>query len=78
MHQSGSGMVAQKKQRLRASPELAIERASPPWSKIAKYLQEDFFCIWRFGAFFARSARFGKNGDFLAAQPPKRSFDRPA
>ena len=29
-------------------------------------------------AFFACSARFGKNGDFLAAQPPKRSFDRPA
>jgi hypothetical protein len=28
-------------------------------------------------AFFACSARFGKNGDFLAAQPPKRSFDRP-
>ena len=31
----------------------------------------------RFLAFFACSARFGKNGDFLAAQPPKRSFDRP-
>ena len=29
-------------------------------------------------AFFACSARFGKNGDFLAAQPPQRSFDRPA
>ena len=29
-------------------------------------------------AFFACSARFGKNGDFLAAQPPNRSFDRPA
>ena len=29
------------------------------------------------GAFFACSARFGKNGDFLAAQPPNRSFDRP-
>ena len=28
-------------------------------------------------AFFACSGRFGKNGDFLAAQPPKRSFDRP-
>ena len=28
-------------------------------------------------AFFACSARFGKNGDFLAAQPPKRSVDRP-
>ena len=33
--------------------------------------------FWRFLAFFACSARFGKNGDFLAAQPPKRSFDRP-
>ena len=33
----------------------------------------------QFLAFFACSARFGKNGDFLAAQPPKkRSFDRPA
>ena len=32
----------------------------------------------KFLAFFACSARFGKNGDFLAAQPPKRSFDRPA
>ena len=31
-----------------------------------------------FWPFFACSARFGKNGDFLAAQPPKRSFDRPA
>ena len=30
-----------------------------------------------FLAFFACSGRFGKNGDFLAAQPPKRSFDRP-
>ena len=28
-------------------------------------------------AFFACSVRFGKNGDFLAAQPPQRSFDRP-
>ena len=30
-----------------------------------------------FLAFFACSGRFGKNGDFWAAQPPKRSFDRP-
>ena len=30
-----------------------------------------------FLAFFACSARFGKNGDFLAAQPPERSFYRP-
>ena len=30
-----------------------------------------------FLAFFACSGRFGKNGDFLAAQPPERSFDRP-
>ena len=30
-----------------------------------------------FLAFFACSGRFGKNGDFLAAQPPKRPFDRP-
>ena len=33
--------------------------------------------IFGFWAFFACSARFGKNGNFLAAQPPKRSFDRP-
>ena len=26
---------------------------------------------------FACSARFGQNGDFLAAQPPERPFDRP-
>jgi len=31
-----------------------------------------------FGAFFACSVGFGKNGDFLAAQPQYRSFDRPA
>ena len=30
-----------------------------------------------FGLFFACSARFGKTATFLAAQPPKRSFDRP-
>ena len=29
-------------------------------------------------AFFACSAHFGKNGDFWAAQPPNRPFDRPA
>ena len=33
--------------------------------------------FWPFLAFFACSGLFGKNGDFLAAQPPKRSFDRP-
>ena len=31
-----------------------------------------------FWPFFACSARFGQNGDFLAAQPPNRPFDRPA
>ena len=31
----------------------------------------------KFLAFFACSARFGKTATFLAAQPPKRSFDRP-
>ena len=40
------------------------------------------FPLARFGLQFgvpsSCSARFGKNGDFLAAQPPKRSFDRPA
>ena len=30
-----------------------------------------------FLAFFACSARFGKNGDILAAQPPQRSSDHP-
>ena len=34
--------------------------------------------MWPFLAFFACSGRFGKNGDFLAAQPPNRPFDRPA
>ena len=30
-----------------------------------------------FFGLFACSARFGKNGDFWAARPPGRSFDRP-
>ena len=33
--------------------------------------------FWAFFGLFACSARFCKNGDFLAAQPPERSFVRP-
>ena len=64
---------------------MQLGKKAPGWSVAAtEYLWwaiEMTPLFWPFLAFFSCSGRFGKNGDFLAAQhaqqPPKRSFDRP-
>ena len=73
---------------LSAAPSVALAAATERPSAVSATIAEwgilwwpiEKAPFWAFGPpppFFACSARFGKNGDFLAAQPPQRSFDHP-